>query len=192
MSLGLRAFVSQTFVLGCLFLMPKGNAHAFSGVFCLPDSKKGHFSLEFFSPDFCSPDYCFPDFFTRTLFPGLLFPGLLFPELLFPGLLIPEILFPGILFPSLIFFKQTFFSTRIFSKFTWEEKSMKKSLNQKKFRVTNIFLTFLIFLKISLIGSAMMNGNLNCHKPYFLLELSLEPYSLGGWLINMDVFGLWW
>ena len=50
----------------------------------------------------------------------------------------------------------------------------------------------LIFLKISLIGSVMMNGNLNCHKPYFLLEPSLEPYFLGGWLINMDVFGLWW
>ena len=43
------------------------------------------------------------------------------------------------------------------------------------------FSNFPHFLKkISLIGSVMMNGNLNCHKPYFLLELSLEPYSLGG------------
>ena len=44
----------------------------------------------------------------------------------------------------------------------------------------NFFLTVLIFLKISLIGSVMTNGNLKCHKPYFLLELLLEPYSLDG------------
>ena len=151
MSLGLRSSVSQTFVLGRLFLKLKG-------LNFLP----WNFLPRTFVPQTIGPQ---PNFFPTSIFLS----------------------------------SQLFFSTRIFSKVYlgskvhWRKVWKNKSLgNKRKFLVRNIFQTFLIFLQISLIGSVMMNGNLNCHKPYFLLELLLEPYSLVGSLIIMDVFGLWW